>query len=224
MVICPLNTGECNRPIPPEPRTAFVMAPSTKYQTDASKTVLRNIIKCLSDLSYAIIEGSKMVRHGDYFCSICRTAQGCALGVAMIYDGLPVSTISNISLETGLMQGFGKPVILIVDKRKNRPSDYIRHYTVSFNSSDYLSRYRKLLEDIDRLPEEIYEFMGQSALKVGDYEKAAKYYQEAYLVNPKHETKQALGAIARALKNNVGIPIAYKQRLLDNIRFFYSRI
>ena len=224
MIICPLNTGECNRLILPKPRTAFLMAPSAKYQTDASKIVLRNIIKSLADLNYKIMEGSKTVRHGDYFCSICQATQGCALGVAMVYDGLPVGTISNIYLETGIMQGFGKPVILFVNKKKSLPSDYIRHYAVFYNSRDYLSRYRSLLEDIAKLPEDVYEHVGQFAFKAKDYEKAAKYYQEAYLINPKQETLTTLESIASALEKARGIPRAYKQRLLENIQYFCSRI
>ena len=174
MVICPLNTGECNRLILPKPKTVFVMAPSVKYQTDTSKIVLRNIIGGLSDLGYQIIEGSKIARHGDYFCSICQDTQGCAFGVAIVHDGLPVSTIGNIYLETGIMQGFGKPVILFVEKRKNLPSDYARHYAVFYNSRDYLSRYRSLLKDIVKLPENVYELVGQFAFQARDYEKAAK--------------------------------------------------
>lgn len=224
MIICPLNAGECNRPILPKPRTAFIMAPSAKYQTDASKTVLRNIIKNLSDLNYKIIEGSKIVRHGDYYCSICQDAQGCALGVAIVCDGLPISTTSNILLETGIMQGFGKPVILVVDKKKNQPSDYIRHYIVFYNRRDYLSKYRSLLEDITRLPEDVYEYVGQFAFKARDYEKAAKYYQEAYLINPKQETLTTLESIASALDKSRGIPVAYKKRLLENIQYFCSKV
>ena len=224
MIICPLNTGECNRLILPKPRTAFVMAPSAKYQTDASKIVLRNIIKSLSDLSYGIIEGSKIVRHGDYFCSICQATQGCALGVAMVYDGLPVNTVSNIYLETGIMQGFGKPVILFVDKKKNLASDYIRHYAVFYRSSGHLSKYRSLLEDIAKLPENVYEPVGQFAFRARDYEKAAKYYQEAYLINPKKETLTTLESIALTLEKARGIPKAYKQRLLENIQYFCSKV
>lgn len=224
MIICPLNTGECNRLILPRPRTAFVMALSTRYQTDATKIVLRNIIKGLSDLSYEIMEGSAIVRHGDYFCSICQATQGCGLGVAMVHDGLPVGTISNIYLETGIMQGFGKPVILFVDKKKNLPSDYIRHYAVFYNSRDHLSRYKSLLEDIAKLPENVYEHVGQFAFKVRDYEKAAKYYKEAYLINPKQETLANLESIASALEKARGIPRAYKQRLLENIQYFCARV
>jgi len=224
MIICPLNTGECNRLIQPKVKTAFIMAPSTKYQTEDHKIVLHNIIRTLSDINYEIIEGSKIIRHGDYFCSICQTTQGCALGIAMVYDGLPIGTISNIYLETGLMQGFGKPVILFADKKKNLPSDYIRHYAVFFNSRGYLSRYRSLLGDIDKLSEDVYEYVGRFALKARDYEKAAKYYQEAYLIHPKQKTLITLESIISTLEKAKGIPRAYKQRLLDNIQYFCSNV
>lgn len=122
------------------------------------------------------------------------------------------------------MQGFGKPVILFVDKKRNLPSDYIRHYAVFYNSRDYLSKYRSLLEDILRLPEDMYEELGQLAFRARDYEKATKYYQEAYLISPKQETLIALGSIASALDKARGIPRAYKQRLIENIRYFRSRV
>lgn len=224
MIVCPLNTGECNRLILPKPRTVFVIAPSIRYQTADSKIVLSNIIKGLAGLNYSIIEGSKIVRHGDYFCSICQDLQGCAFGVAIVYDGLPVSTISNIYLETGIMQGFGKPIILLVDRKKNLPSDYIRHYAVFYNSKEYLSRYRSVLEDISQLPENVYEYVGQFAFKAKDFEKSAKYYQEAYLINPKPKTLGKIKSIASELEKATGIPTAYKQRLLENIQYFCSNV
>lgn len=204
----------------PKPKTVFVMAPSLRYQTVASKIVLRNIIQGLSSRSYKIIEGSKIARHGDYFCSICQDTQGCAFGVAMVHDGLPVSTISNIYLETGIMQGFGKPVIIFADKKRSLASDYVRHYAIFYNSRDYLSRYGNLLEDIAKLAENVYEYVGQFALKARDYEKAVKYYQEAYLINPKQEILVIIESIASALEEAKGIPRAYKQRLIESIRYF----
>jgi len=220
LVICPLNAGECNRLILPKPKTVFVMAPSGEFQTDASKRVLGKIIQVLSDRDYKIIEGSKLVRHGDYFCSICRNTQGCAFGIAMVYDGLPISTISNVYLETGIMQGFGKPVILVVDKRKNLASDYIRHYAVFYNYKNYLSKYGSLLDDIAKLPEDFYVHVGQIALKAQDYEKAAKYYQEAYLIDPKPQTLAIIKSISSLLEETKGIPPAYKQRLLDQLSLY----
>jgi tetratricopeptide (TPR) repeat protein len=150
--------------------------------------------------------------------------QGCALGIAMVYDDLPVRTISSIYLETGLMQGFGKPVILFVDKRKNLSSDYIRHYAIFFKSKDYLPKYRSLLGDIGKLPEDVYEEVARLALKAGDYEKAAKYYQEAYLIGPKHKILITLQSMASTLDKSTDIPRAYKQRLFENIEHFCSRV
>ena len=224
MIICPLNTTECTRPITPQVRTAFVMAPSSRYETADGKTWLRDIIRILKDIHYNVVEGSRIVRHGDYFCSICQHTQGCALGVALVYDGLPMSTIGNIYLETGIMQGFGKPVILFVDKKRNLPSDYIRHYALFLKSRDCLSNYKNLLQDIDRLPDDVYEFMGQTALAVEDYEKAAKYYEEAYLIRPKPSILTALESTASVLEKASGIPPAHKKRLVESIRYFCSKV
>jgi tetratricopeptide (TPR) repeat protein len=224
MNICPLNTGECKGFILPKVKTAFIMAPSAIYQTDEVKDVIEKINDRLSAIKYKIIDGAKLIRHGDYFCSICETAQGCALGIAITYEGLPIKTISNIYLETGIMQGFGKPVILFVDKKKSLPSDYIRHYAIYFNKSDYLKNYISLLDDIIKLPERLYKYVGDYALNAGDYEKAAKYYQEAYLINPKKEIKTNLETIVLKLENNKGIPVTYKERLIKNIRYFCSNI
>ena len=224
MIICHLNTGECNIPICPKPRTAFVMAPSARYQAEASRTVLSHLLGVLSDIGYEIVEGSRIVRHGDYFCSICQMIQGCAFGVAMVYDGLPVGTISNIYLETGMMQGFGKPVVLLVDKKRNLPSDYIRHYTIFFSLSGYLARCRSLLSDISKLADTVYEHIGGVALRAKDYEKAARYYQEAFLIRPKPETLGKLESISSALETARGIPRAYKQRLLENLECFCSSV
>jgi len=224
MIVCPLNTGECNRPISPKPRTAFVMAPSARHRTETSRTVLSDVFGVLSRIGYRKVEGSRIVRHGDYFCSICQMIQGCAFGVAMVHDGLPVGTISNIYLETGMMQGFGKPVVLLVDRKRNLPSDYIRHYTIVFSSRSYLAKCRSLLNDIIKLPDTVYEHIGGFALRAKDYEKAAKYYQEAFLIRPKRETLNKLESISSALETARGIPGAYKQRLLENLQYFCSNV
>ena len=223
MIICPLNAVKCTRLIIPKVKTAFIMAPSSRYQTTDTKRILSNITNTLSSHNYTIQEGSNIVRHGDYFCSICQNTQGCALGVAIIYDALPIRTISNIYMEAGMMLSFGKPVVLFVDKRKNLPSDYIRHYAIFFNSKGYLSKWTDLLGHITRLPEDLYEHVGDLALRAKDFEKAAKYFQESYLLNPKQKTFKKLKSIMSELEQSDSIPKAYKQRLIENIQFFCSK-
>ena len=150
MIMCPLNTGECNHPILPKPKTAFIMAPSAQHRNTEHKTVIKNIIACLKLGKYEVIDGSTLTKHGDYFCSICQCAQGCAIGVALVYDGLNVGTIGNIYLETGIMQSFGKPVILYVDKKINLPSDYIRNYAIFYGLKNYITKTNNLLSDIKK--------------------------------------------------------------------------
>ncbi len=222
MIVCPLNAGECNRLAPARPKVAFVMSASSANQTDRGRVVVREAIEVVSTLGYEAIEGWKLVRHGDYFCSICRTMRGCPLGVAIVDGELSSRTLGNIFLEAGIMQGFGKPVVLLVDKRSNLPSDYVRHYSVFSNSRNYLTKFRGLLDDILRLSDDLYEDVGQFAFKAKDYEKAARYYQEAYLIRPKHRTLEAIESLASAL-NSAEIPDSYKRRLQEDIQHFLHK-
>jgi len=165
-----------------------------------------------------------LIRYGDYFCSICQAIQSCAFGLAIVEEGIPEKTLGNIYFETGLMQGFGKPVILLLDKRSGLPSDFIRNYSIFFGKKEYSTKFRELVETIMELADYYSSDLADYALKAQDYEKAARYYRESYLIGKKIRTKHQISELISVMKKEKSIPYGYKKRLLEDTEKFYRRI
>lgn len=198
------------------------MCPSEEKRTLRCKQVLGSIFRVLSKLNYEVIDGSEIVAYGDYFCAICTALQACPLGVAVASGDMSMSTLANIFAEAGLMQGFGKPVIMFVDKKENLPSDFIRHFEVFYSSKGYSSKFKRLLKQIDNLEDYYSRLLADRAYEAGDYEKAAKYYQEAYLIGAKPKTLEKLETLVLTLRSSRRIPKGYKKRLLDGATLFHE--
>ncbi len=220
MRICPLNLDECTKIILPLPKTSFLMTPSEQKTTPELKKIINEIKKILDKYSFKSIEGSKIVDYGDFLCSICKNILGCSFGIAISSLDIPQPTLCNIFWEKGLMEGFGKPVILFVDDEKNLPSDFTRTFSVFLNHKDPMSKFEKLLKKFIEMQDFYSNFLGDRALEVGDYEKAGRYYQEAYLLGKDPANMKKIENLFKILKE---IPDDYKglkSRLQDNLSIF----
>lgn len=222
MIICPLNSAECSKFIIPKTRTAFVMTPSVKNQTEELKPIKKEILNALDNLKFEIVEGANLVRQGDYFCSICHEIKSCSFGVSMISSDISLDTVGNVFLESGLMQGFGKPVVFIVDKRNNLPSDLVRTFCINYKNRKYLGKFKELVKNIESFPSTYYIHLADSALEVKDYEKAMWYYKESYLISGNNDFLTKLENIVQELRDDDNIPSGYKRRLIDSTRAFYA--
>lgn len=220
MIICPLTSDECTKPIVPLPKTALIMAPSEEKTTRGLRQIIDNIISTLSNYPLKHIEGSKIVDYGDYVCSICTKIQGCPFGVAISSVDIPRDALSNIFWEMGLMQGFGKPVILFVDEKKHLPSDFVRHFTIFLDKPDHLSYFKKLIKALSDREEYYSDILGDTAYEAGDYEKAGRYYKEAYLIGNSNNILRKINKLIRTLKNATDIPAGFKKRLLEDLITF----
>jgi hypothetical protein len=224
MVICPLQLNECTTFISPKPKTVFIMAPSDSSKTTKCRQVLKEVNISLSKNGFVPLEGAKIVEYGDYFCSICRNLQSCAFGIALVNEDIPIRTVANIFVEAGLMQGFGKPVILLIDRKTNLPSDYIRTFVVYSNKKNYMSKFMELMKRIMDLEHYYSDQLGHFALRAGDYEKACKYYQEAFLIGANRSTLDKIREIISELKSQKDIPDSYKKRLVESAEHFCKAV
>ena len=196
MITCPLNYAECSQTITPLPRTCFVMAPSEEKVPREVKPILSQVLKSLEKHSFKYIEGAKLVDYGDFACSICRQIQGVAFGIAVSSGEFPISSLCNIFWEKGLMQGFGKPVILFLDDSMDLPSDFVRTYAIFFNRKNWKMKFHSLLTNIKKLPDKFLNVTGDISFEAGDYERASKYYMDAFLLD---ESSKALTKVKRIL-------------------------
>ncbi|MBI2933982.1 MAG: hypothetical protein HYY29_00265 [Chloroflexi bacterium] len=224
MVICPLTLDECNKAIPPLPRTAFIMAPSADKTPPVLEKVINSLISSLEQYSMSYIFGAELVDVGDFLCSICKHIQGTVLGVAVSSTDLPAGTAGNIFWEMGLMQGFGKPVILVTDDRRNLPSDFARSYSIFFNQPNYMRKFKSLLQAINGRERYYSETLADLALNSGDYEKAARYLREAYLIGKDELILGKIRVLGKSLRAERSIPDGYKKRLIDQLSVFTREV
>lgn len=220
MIICPLTTDECSKVITPYPKTCFLMTPSKEKTTPELKKVIDSIKSTIKKYSLEYIEGAKIIDYGDYLCSICNHILGCSFGIAISSKDIRPPTLCNIFWETGLMQGFGKPVILFLDKRLNLPSDFTRTFTIFFDRDNYLEKFRKLLKKLMERRNYYSNVLGDIALKVGDYEKAGRYFQEAYLIEENKKDMKKIEQLIETLEKDTNIHSGFKERLHKNLLAF----
>lgn len=220
MIICPLTSDECNKLITPLPKTVFIMSPSKNNTTPKLQGIMQHIKSALDQHSLKYIEGATIIDYGDYLCSICRHILGCTFGIAISSDDMPRPTLCNIFWEMGIMQGFGKPVVLLLDGSTSLPSDFVRNFAIFCNRSDYIRKFHALLRKVEELREHYSNVLGDIALEAGDYEKAGKYFQEAYLIGEKPKDMKKIDQLVETLRTTTNIPPGFKQRLYQNLSAF----
>lgn len=220
MIICPLTSDECNKLITPFPRTVFIMSPSKEKTTPESSRIIENIKSVLTKHSLKYIEGTMLVDYGDYLCSICRHILGCTFGIAIASIDIPRPTLCNIFWEMGLMEGFGKPVVLFLDKSINLPSDFTRTFAIFFDRRNYSRKFSSLLRKLKERRSYYSDVLGDVALRVGDYEKAGKYFQEAYLIGERSEDIRKIEQLIETLERDKKIHPGFKRRLHQNLLAF----
>ncbi len=224
MIICPLTLDECSKLITPFPKTAFIMSPSRKKTTPELQEVIENIKSTLNKHSLKYIEGSTIIDYGDYLCSICKYILGCTFGVAVSSIDISKSTLCNIFWEKGLMEGFGKPVVLLLDKNRNLPSDFVRTFTIFFDRKDYLKKFSGLIQRLKERRKYYSDVLGDIAFQSGDYEKAGRYFQEAYLIEENPEDMKKIEQLVKTLEKTTNIPPGFKKRLHQNLLAFKKGI
>ncbi len=196
------------------------MSPSKEKTTPELQKVIENIKSVLRKHSLEYIEGATLIDYGDYLCSICKHILGCVFGIAISSIDIPQPTLCNIFWEKGLMEGFGKPVVLLLDRTINLPSDFTRTFTVFFDSSNYARKFSELLGKLKQRRKYYSDILGDVALQVGDYEKAGKYFQEAYLTGKKSEDMRKIEQLIRRLERDKDIHPGFKRRLHQNLLAF----
>lgn len=200
------------------------MSPSKEKTTPELQKVIEDIKSTLVANSLYYIEGATVIDYGDYLCSICKHILGCALGIAISSTDIPKPTLCNIFWEKGLMEGFGKPVVLFLDRDINLPSDFTRTFTIFFDRNDYLEKFSNLIRKLKERRPYYSDVLGNLALQAGDYEKAGRYFQEAYLIEENPEDMEKISQLIKTLEKTTDIPPGFKERLHQSLSAFKKGI
>ncbi len=224
MIICPLTFDECPKRIIPRPKDVFVMMPSMENQPEELRSVIKKVQEILRKYSFTYTEGPSIMGLGDYLCAICQHIQGSAFGVAFVGEEIPRLTLCNIFWEKGLMEGFGKYVMLIADHKDGLPTNFVRESTVFYCDPGYESRFDDLVKRIMGLPKYYTDVVGDSALEADDIEKASKYFMDAYMIARDPKIEQKIDHLINIVQNEQFKVVGFKQRILENLKAFKKGI
>ncbi len=221
MIVCPLTLDECSKHIDLRPGNVFLMTPSKSKRSTELKRVISRISSELRRQELTPLDGCSLVDLGDTLCKICSTMQGCAMGIGFYHPDLSADTLSNIFWEMGINQGWGRPVLLIANKKEDLPSDFTRDFCIFFeNNRQYIRKFKDLIVSFKQR-EQYLNTLADEAILRADYEKAFKYYQDAFLIGG---NRQILTKI-RKLKNIISskrISKDLKTRLTSIITSYLS--
>lgn len=224
MIICPLTSDECPKRIIPRPKDIFIMMPSMGNQPDELKPIIIKVQETLRKYSFTYTEGPGLIGLGDYLCDICQHIQGAAFGIAFVARGIPMLTLCNIFWEKGLMEGFGKYVMLIADQKDSLPTNFARESTIFYADPSWESKFNDLLKRIMELPNYYTNVVGNSALEADDIEKASKYFMDAYMIAGKPKYEQQIDNLIDIVQNEKFKVVGFKQRILENLKVFKKGI
>ena len=159
---CDLPITEKERLEGVEKYKAFLM-----YQFDDNDIYLKDAIKeYFKSPLYFVYDTEDMRSLGVKFCKICKLAQACDFGIAVLSP-----ENENVFMEVGLLIGMGKPCLYIVNEDKLRQKDIKK---LPFDISDQIIvKYDSKEKLIAELAKEVPHFIQKIVLFSG-YEKAVR--------------------------------------------------
>jgi len=222
MIICPLSYDECSKRILLRPKTAFLMTPSRSKRSTELNRVISRVSSALKRKNITPLDGCTLLDIGDTVCSICSTMQGCAIGIGFYNPQIFTDALSNIFWEMGMVQGWGRPVLLVANKKVDLPSDFTRDRCFFYETDPhYIKNLTGIVQLIKDRDQYYVDTLANEAIQTADYERALKYYQEAFLISGR---RQILSKI-RKLRTIIGprhIPRDLKARLISEIGGFLN--
>jgi hypothetical protein len=224
MIICPLSQDECSKRIILRPKTAFLMTPSKTKRNDALKRVISRISSELQRQGFDFLDGCSLVELGGTVCKICSTMQGCAIGIGFYHPDIQADAVSNIFWEMGMLQGWGRPALLVATKKEDLPSDFTGESCIFYEDNNrYISKFRDLLTGFKEREKYYVEILADEAIRTADYEKAIKYYQEAYLISGNRQILNKMRRLKKDLEAR-RLPIKLRKRLINTIDTFQKDV
>ncbi|MCJ7425679.1 MAG: hypothetical protein MUO17_00800 [Dehalococcoidales bacterium] len=196
------------------------MTPAKAKRDDALKNVISRVSSAVKRKGLSPLDGNDVIGLGDTLCNICSTMQGCAMGIGFFHPEVPADTLSNIFWEMGLLQGLGRPVLIVTNKKESLPSDFSRDFCIFYGSNpQYIRAFSDLVQSIKERENYYIGSLADEALRNADYEKTIKYYQEAFLINGNRRILTKMRRLRRDVKPK-HIPLELKNRLISMIDSF----
>lgn len=224
MIICPLSYDECSKRILLRPKTAFLMTPSKSKRSTKLKAVISRVSSALKRKNIRPLDGCTLLDIGDTVCNICSTMQGCAMSIGFYNPQVPADALSNIFWEMGMVQGWGRPVLLVANRKEDLPSDFTRDRCFFYETDlHYIKNLTEIVQAIKDREQYYVNILANEAIQSADYERAIKYYQEAFLINGRRQILSKIRKL-RTTINSKRIPKDLKSRLTSEIGGFLNDV
>lgn len=142
-----------------------------------------------------LIDANTEITGGDFLFKIWRMIIAVPLGVALIHEGMPVSTQCNVFYELGLAQALGKETIVIKTEKATILSDFVRTEYIKHdarfkqNMTKYLKSFFKQAEHYELVADQV----ERNPLLAIDY------LRRAFLISGHESIKEKVAEIRETL-------------------------
>jgi hypothetical protein len=160
-------------------------------------TEIRSAIESeLTAFQYVTVDASEHITGRDFLLKIWNLLLSAPLGIAIIHEGMPPATVANIFFELGMMQAYGKELLVVKTPAAVVPSDLVRTEYLEWGATfgDRLRRFMDGLLERAQYYETVAEQLDRNPLLAIDY------LRRAYLITGANEPR----ARARALHAEAG--------------------
>jgi len=185
----PADGDADNNPVKYRPKTCFIMTRLGHPVPKVIKEIRKDIKEVLTPLGIKPIDANSLVTGKDFLKKIWNMMRSVPLGIAIITEEIPPTTLANIFYEIGLMQAYGKETLVIKTPKSSVPSDFVRTEYIEYKSG-FRTQLKRFLKEVQKRPahyEHLAELLERNPLLSIDY------LRRAYLISgDKSYRKKAL--------------------------------
>lgn len=178
MLYHPTSGNAHTFPVRFRPRTCFVMTKLGKTAPPEVTAVRDDTRRILGSRAYEVTDASSRKTGKDILVKIWDQILAVPVGLAVVYAGIPSSTLANVFFELGLMAALGKETLVIRVGEADIPSDFVRTEWLQYNE-DFESGLNRFVDELYERAE-FFGIMADSLDK--DALLAIDYCRRAYLL------------------------------------------
>jgi len=159
----------------------------------------------LADFGYATVDASAHVTGRDFLLKIWQLLLGSSLGIAVLHEGMPPATVANVFFELGMMQAYGKELLVVKTPAAVVPSDLVRTEYVEWGEGfeRKLSRFMKGLFERAEYYVTVAEQLDRNPLLAIDYLRRAYLITGSEHLRSRSRTLYATLGSAERARNSV---------------------
>jgi hypothetical protein len=177
------------------PRTCFLMTQLGDPVPPEVEAVRKKLKSALDEYGVELIDADSEVTGGDFLFKIWQMIVAVPLAIAIVHEGMPVTTQCNVFYEVGLAHALGKESIVIKTPKAQIPSDFVRTEYIKYDSH-FEQRRNKHLGNFFKQGE-WYELVAEQVER--NPLLAIDYLRRAYLISGNSQIKEEVANIRETL-------------------------